>query len=123
MKPIKKIALVLLSLVATATIATIVGFGCWELMGTSMKITIPFFMVLLLFGFQIWDKIVETYVIKTALESLDAKPFKPYQIELNCSYCGKSSEVDVILTETTYKCPHCTRVNGIHVSFMTASIN
>jgi hypothetical protein len=114
MKPIKKIALVLLSLVATSTIATIVA---------SMKITIPFFMVLLLFGFQIWDKIVETYVIKTALESLDAKPFKPYQIELNCSYCGKSSEVDVILTETTYKCPHCTRVNGIHVSFMTASIN
>ncbi len=123
MKPIKKIAIAALSLLMTGAASTVLALGCNAFWAIPTTIGIPFFGVLILFGFTIWDKVVETQIISKYLALLEAKPYRPYQIDLNCNYCGKNSPVDVILTDTTFKCPHCTRTNGVHVSFMTTSLN
>ena len=57
------------------------------------------------------------------LREYAAKPFRKYNIALNCSYCGKETPVDVELTDTTFKCGNCQRTNALYITFMPAAMN
>lgn len=122
MKISKRILILSTFLLICGIISAGISLGLMQFFNYDFWYSFVFFTILQIIAPFIRDFIVDTLIIKRAADEYRAKPYKKYNIPLNCSYCGKSTNVDIELTDTTYKCNLCDRKNALYVNFMVAAI-
>jgi hypothetical protein len=122
MRTSKKILMYTVSFLVTLFISLGLAAGTELFTGFSYKpLTFFFFCIQLAASFYITNIYESRNVIK-AVQEYASKPYKKYILPINCGHCGQSNEIEIDLTDTEFKCTNCSKMNGIHISFMGSAI-
>ena len=121
MKTSKKILLIITSLGITSGLSAALAGGI-SMLGYSFWLSYWFLCAFQIICPIIWNRYYETRNIINLIKEYNAKPYKKYEIPLDCANCGSKNNIEIDLTETEFRCTNCQKFNGIHVSFMTAVI-
>lgn len=122
MKPSKKILILGFSLSAISAISFAFAWGLSVLFGINFWAIFCLVTAIQISGGWLYEKFYQEVALFKALKEYTAKPYKKYEIPLNCQVCGKENIVEIDLTDTEFKCENCNRKNGIYVTFASAAI-
>jgi DNA-directed RNA polymerase subunit RPC12/RpoP len=96
---------------------------------TYIVVEIPFWSIYTLcFLFPIaanafYEKIENSLILKKTLDEYNKKPYRNYEVELECQHCTKVSPINMTLDDSEYSCKHCGNRNLIHTHFSVFAIS
>ncbi len=120
MKTNKKILLILTSLGIILGISS--GLSLFGLFGMTFGQGVAAYSALQIVAHGLYTRYGEYSALKQIADEWKAKPYKEYEIKLDCQHCGKGQYINVDLTNTEFECPNCKKKNGLHVNFSTTAI-
>lgn len=119
----KKILTIGLSIGAIVLIASLAGWAVSAIFGVSFWAVFTLVVLGQLATPYLFEQYTYSKKIRNAVQEYANKPYKKYQIKLNCQYCSHSQPVEIDLDDTVFKCEQCERKNAIYVAFTPVAIS
>lgn len=122
MKTSKKILLIISGILLVCTISYGFAYSLNILFAISFWAIFILTSLIQLIVPKIWDKYSTDKQLLEYAQEYASKPFQEYEIDVACTYCGKSNILAVDLNNTTFDCSTCNRQNALYINFIPAAI-